>query len=103
MPIILDRGGVVSVRLPDLSATRLAPGRVRVGARTFLSGPVGPPSAVHGLLDYYHGDEMKMQPPGIEPRRAFAGGSPTAVLGPPPYRLGHGCECARLDSNQRKD
>ena len=49
--------------------------------------PLWPPSAAHGLLDIYLHDAMKgMQPPGVEP------GRPTQrVLGPLPYRLGHGC------------
>ena len=39
--IILLGGGLVSVRLPGLSAARLATGRVRCGARTFLSSRCG--------------------------------------------------------------
>lgn len=50
-PIILDRGGVVSVRLPGLSATRLAPGRVALWSEDFPQRPQGSPSAAHGLLD----------------------------------------------------
>ena len=65
--------------------------------------PLWPPSAAHGLLDIYLNVWMEMQPPGVEPGSASAGGSPTRVLGPPPIRPGHGCECARMDSNHRKD
>ena len=84
--IILLGGGLVSVRLPGLSAARLATGRVALWSEDVPQRPLWPPSAAHGLLDIYPHVRMEMQPPGVEP------GRPTQrVLGPLPYRLGHGC------------
>ena len=74
------------VRLPGLSAARLATGRVALWSEDVPQRPLWPPSAAHGLLDIYPHVRMEMQPPGVEP------GRPTQrVLGPLPYRLGHGC------------